>query len=149
MSEDNLDDLIATEIANEDKLSVEGKEFMELMAEHGLIVPKGPSLFQRIKRLVAYPFKLIYRGVAFAVWHLGGKVVYRARLEKQKRRMQQLAGVGPFNNPKDNLDLFVRPERVGTIGYSTAAAEHEHIIKTKIVREELPKPDYEDGGELN
>lgn len=150
MSEDNLDDLIAAEIDADEQLSLDGDEFLAMMEERGLIIPRGPTLLQRVWKVVAYPLRRISSVVSFVVWHLGGKAVYRHRLEKQKRRMQQLAGMDSKPNPRvQELERISRERQ--RLEYfhgtpATAQAQHEHIIKTKIVREELPKPDFDDGG---
>lgn len=138
MSEDNLDDLISAWIS------------AAMVEERGLIVPRGPTITQRIWRLVTFPFRKLLACLSFLIWHLGGQAVYKYRLEKQKRRMQQLAGVGGKPNPRvQELERISRERQ--RLEYfhgtpATAQAQHEHIIKTKIVREELPKPDFDDGG---
>lgn len=100
-------------------------------------------------RIASAPF----RGVKFVAqkitWSLWGKRRYKRRLKGQIKRMRELAGV---DGQVSNVSSALRQIHLGRdldLPYrnpSLAQAEHDNIIKTRIVHEELPKPDVDDTG---
>lgn len=125
-------------------LEIDGEEFFAELAARGLIVPRPPTFGERLYHASGAPWRAIKRAAGWIAWKLWGRRSFERNLEKQIKRMKQLAGIGP--DAKDlGPDFYHRPKQVGHIG-AAASDEHERIIKTKIVREELPKPDFDDSG---
>ncbi len=78
---------------------------------------------------------------ARVTWTFGGKKRYQKRLEAQKKRMRQLAGLEPPNKPRAERinkedDPFEEIAMIDALNQFTAA--------NRPVREPLPKPDYVD-----
>lgn len=122
--------------------SIEGEEFMEMMASRGLILPRPPTFGERLYHAAGAPFRALRRVGGWIAWKLWGKRYHKRSLEKEIKRMKQLAGIGsPEGGP-----LYGRPQLVGHLDKGRAAETLEHIRETHVVREELPKPDYDDSG---
>lgn len=60
-------------------LEVDGDEFLAEMAERGLIIPRPPTTWERLKSAVIKSFGLIGRGLSLVAWKLWGRRAYERR----------------------------------------------------------------------
>ncbi len=129
-----LDDKIEELISD-----MEASERRADLVSRGLLPPPRITLWKKTKRHLASPFRWIGKAGAAIAWQLWGKRQYNKKVREQAERMKLLATyqVEPYYASK-------APPRE-TLPLPVAQALHDEIIKTKIVKEELPKPDYDDG----
>lgn len=130
--------------------TLEGDEFLEMMAERGLILPRPPTLGERLLHTAGAPWRGLKRAFTWITWRIWGKYLFEREVKKQVKRMKRLAGVEP--QERDIYSTMIRPQRAGYLArptpfdHSAARQVHDHVIKTKIVKEVLPKPDSDDSG---
>lgn len=132
--------------------TIDGDEFLEMMAERGFILPRPPTLMERVMHAAAAPWRGLKRIGSWIAWRIWGRYLFDHALKKQIKRMQELAGVDRDRYSPNSYNAFTRPQSVGYLakptahGHSLAERVHDNVIKTKIVKEVLPKPDSDDSG---
>lgn len=136
--------------------SISANEIIEEMAKRGLILPRPPTLSERIMAQIKRPFLYVAGVFKVITWTLFGRRLHEKKLERETRRMKQLAGLAPVPgvNYKQHNEYHQKmleknsrvQEYISQSHDPRMKAEHDRIIKTKIVREQLPKPDVDDSG---
>jgi hypothetical protein len=124
--------------------SEEQERYEDLVSRGLMKAPPSPRL-KRVKRFFFTPFRLLGSVMSKLKWALWGKRQYEKKVRLQADRMRFLA---TYQSNRDDDVYYTRTApapKVDTLPQPIAQAIHDDIIKTKIVREELPKPDYDDG----
>lgn len=116
------------------------------------LTPSKQKKQSRLKRFLLSPVRLVVWLVSSLKWAFYGKYMYQREVRKQLRRWQKLTKAGADRslnrNPTWEMNRIETLRSSLEVKPGTQAPEIERIkiMREKIVREPLPKPDVDDSG---
>ncbi len=125
--------------------SEEQERYEDLVSRSKRLTKAPNTALKRVKKFLWTPLRFLENVASKLKWVLWGKRQYFKRVRLQADRMKFLA---TYQSNRDDDVYYTRTApapKVDTLPQPVAQAIHDNIIKTKIVKEELPKPDYDDG----